>query len=56
MKNLENLGKVLKTVEQKTCSGGSHPGTRYVCIDSFPFTYDVGPGQLCNDGSVPLCA
>ncbi len=54
MKKAKNLGKNLNKSEQKSIKGGdSHI---YVCIESLPFIYYVNQGQLCNDGSVPLCA
>jgi len=54
MKKVKNLGKDLNKSEQKSIKGGdSHI---YVCIESLPFIYYVNQGQLCNDGSVPLCA
>ena len=57
MKSIKNIGKTLTKNEQKELNGGRHnPSNNYVCIDNFPFTYNVQPGQLCNDGSVPLCA
>ncbi|WP_299763633.1 hypothetical protein [uncultured Dokdonia sp.] len=56
MKKLENLGKTLKVLEQKSVNGGMHPPTtNFVCIENFPFIYYVNEGELCRDGSVPLC-
>ena len=55
MKNLKNLGKTLNKNEQEQVNGGSHQGSNYVCIENFPFTYNVNAGELCNDGGVPLC-
>ena len=56
MKNLKTLGKTLKVVEQKSVNGGAHPpNTNFVCIENFPRIYYINEGELCRDGSAPLC-
>jgi len=55
MKNLKEIGAVLKKSDLKSINGGMHSGDRFVCIENFPFTYEVREGELCDDGSVPLC-
>ena len=55
MKNLKKIGKVLLPVEQKSINGGMHQTGNFVCIENFPFVYNVNEGELCDDGGVPLC-
>ncbi len=52
---MKNLGNALSKAEQKQITGGQHQGSNYICIENFPFTYNVNAGELCDDGGVPLC-
>jgi hypothetical protein len=56
MKKLKTLGKTLKVAEQKSINGGAHPpNANFVCVENFPKIYYVNEGELCRNGTVPLC-